>query len=97
MRLGLIVILVGVLFFFKNLGLINNISWNILWPIVVMLIGISMVLRRRCGCGGWGCKWCKWCRGSSHLDHDMEGIKNICSCDCNSCKDCVTPDKHKKM
>ncbi len=64
MRTGLLVILVGVLFLFKNVGLINTISWGVLWPVIVMLIGIAMVTRRRCGCGGWGHKWCKNCQGT---------------------------------
>lgn len=96
MRLGLIVILVGILFFFKNIGLINNISWDILWPVIVMLIGIAMVLRRRCGCGGWGCKWCKWCKGVNYHGMDM-GMKNTCDCTCDSCKSCSdsSPSKRK--
>lgn len=79
MRLGLIVILVGVLFFLKNIGIINSINWDILWPVLVMLIGVSMVLRKRCSkCGGWGCKWCE----------GKHAYAGICSCMCNSCQKC---------
>lgn len=85
MRLGLVIILIGILYFFRNIGLIDSISWTILWPIIVMLIGVSMVLRQECGCGGWGCKWCKWCRG---VNHGREGKINGCNCDCDSCKEC---------
>jgi hypothetical protein len=76
MRSGLIIILVGILFLFKNTGLISTISWDLIWPVIVILIGISIVVRKRCGCGGWGCHKC------------MGKTANVCTCDCDNCKDC---------
>ena len=57
---GLIVMLVGVLFLLRNLGLIPHISWDIIWPVFVIIVGISMMERRY----WWGssCRW-RWRRG----------------------------------
>jgi len=52
MRLGLLTILVGVVFLLKNLGYITAVDWGIVWPIIFIYIGITMITRDRC----WHCK-----------------------------------------
>jgi hypothetical protein len=52
MRLGLLAILVGVVYLLRNLGLISFAEWNLLWPIILIYIGIAMVSRDRC----WHCR-----------------------------------------
>ena len=78
MRLGLILILVGALYLLKNLQVIDMLAWNTLWPIIVILIGITLVGRKgynsRCWCGK-----CTECKASKN---------KVCSCDCDSCTDC---------
>ena len=52
--IGLIVLLVGVLFLLHNLGLIPAITWGIVWPVIIILIGISMMEKRYWWSrGGW--------------------------------------------
>jgi hypothetical protein len=74
MRSGLLVILIGILFLFKNLNLISNIQWSIVWPIILIYIGIAMVTRTMCWhCGVW------------HEGADMHKKKGVCDCDeCSS-------------
>lgn len=52
MRLGLLAILVGVLFLLKNVGLIMADQWSLLWPIILIYVGIAVTVRGRC----WHCR-----------------------------------------
>ena len=47
MYIGLLVIVVGVLFLLKNLGVITGNFWDILWPLVIVFVGISMLFGRK--------------------------------------------------
>jgi len=47
MLIGLLVIVVGVLFLLKNLGVIGGNFWDILWPIIIVFVGISMLFGRK--------------------------------------------------
>ncbi len=79
MRLGLLVVLVGVLYLFRNTGIIMPVEWHILWPLIVILIGIAMVFRRR-----WHKGCCGGCYGHSWSPQDGK----TCDCNCESCNDC---------
>jgi len=45
MFLGLLVFVVGVIFLFQNLGYIGGNVWNIIWPALVIVVGLSMIMR----------------------------------------------------
>jgi uncharacterized membrane protein HdeD (DUF308 family) len=45
MFFGVVVLLVGVVFLLQNLGLIEGSAWNIVWPIVIILLGLSILLK----------------------------------------------------
>ena len=47
MYIGLLVIVLGVLFLLKNLGVIAGNFWNVLWPLVIVVAGISMLFGRK--------------------------------------------------
>ena len=47
MAIGLLVIVVGVLFLLKNLGVIAGNFWDVLWPLVIVVAGISMFFGRK--------------------------------------------------
>jgi hypothetical protein len=47
MYVGFLLIVIGVLFLLKNLGIISGSFWDILWPIVVVFVGISMLFGRK--------------------------------------------------
>ena len=72
MRLGLLVILTGIISLLSNLGYINPFQLSILVPIILIYIGVAMVARGRCWhCGVW------------HDGVDMG--KKIHLCDCDDC------------
>ena len=46
MIIGLGLILIGMLFLLDNLGIMRGDFWNYIWPLVFILIGISIISKR---------------------------------------------------
>jgi len=68
---GLIVIVIGGLFLLRNLGLIPYLSWSVVWPIIIILIGLCMIEKRR------------WWNHGHHWHHWKEWNE----CECNGKKE----------
>ena len=47
MFFGLIIIIVGLVFLLKNLGLIGGDIWPIIWPCLVIALGLSILFKRK--------------------------------------------------
>ena len=47
MFLGLILLVIGIVYLVKNLGFISGAAWSIIWPIILVVIGLSIVLKRK--------------------------------------------------
>ncbi|MBA7510962.1 hypothetical protein ES705_02952 [subsurface metagenome] len=47
MYIGLVLIVLGVLFLLKNLGVITGNFWDVLWPLIIVVAGISMLFGRK--------------------------------------------------
>ncbi len=47
MILGTTLIVIGVIFLLKNLGVLGAINWDIIWPIALIAFGSLMVLRKK--------------------------------------------------
>jgi uncharacterized membrane protein HdeD (DUF308 family) len=61
MFFGILVLVVGVVLLLQNLGLLEASVWDIIWPIVVIAFGASLVFKRKGGhddCWGWCGSWC---------------------------------------
>lgn len=56
MILAFIFIIIGVAFFLKNAGLIA-ISWSVVWPLIVIGIGIYIAVVSRRVAGWWNRIW----------------------------------------
>lgn len=52
MLVGWVLIILGLLFLFEQLNLIPPIDWSLAWPIILILIGVYLVVKRS-GCCGW--------------------------------------------
>lgn len=54
---GIIIFLVGLIFLLKDLGYITFITWDMVWPVIIMVIGLSIAFKRchKCGMRGWHC------------------------------------------
>ncbi|MDO8669198.1 MAG: DUF5668 domain-containing protein [Candidatus Buchananbacteria bacterium] len=42
---GLVVI--GIIFLLKNLGIMPDIAWDIIWPIILIVIGLTMIFKKK--------------------------------------------------
>ena len=38
---GLIVLAIGIVFLLRNLGIIEWVSWSIMWPVILIIVGIG--------------------------------------------------------
>jgi len=45
MFVGLMVLLVGIVFLLQNLGYISGNVWGIIWPAIIIIVGLSMIMR----------------------------------------------------
>lgn len=62
MYIGILLLIIGGLYLTKNLGLLDGLSYDVIWPTVVAVIGLFMILRRvRHGDGKCGSRWCLHC------------------------------------
>jgi uncharacterized membrane protein len=44
------IILIGLIFLLNGLGILSGIATGILWPIVLILIGLQKIVGRKCPC-----------------------------------------------
>jgi phage shock protein C len=46
MAFGYLLILVGVVFFLSNAGIFRGVQWQIVWPLVVIALGVLLLVQR---------------------------------------------------
>ena len=44
---GLILLIIGTVFLLQNLGYISEGAWSIIWPAVLIVIGLGIILKRK--------------------------------------------------
>jgi len=64
MTIGIIIIIIGVVFLLKNLGVISIAVWNIIWPCILIVIGVRLLFRHQPWWADWK-EWKKWRKCSS--------------------------------
>lgn len=45
MSFGLVLVIVGVLWFLESIGIINSSFWAFIWPVVLILFGLDLLQR----------------------------------------------------
>jgi hypothetical protein len=45
--LGVALVVIGAIFLMKNLGLIPQVNWDIIWPLAVLVLGIAMIFKKK--------------------------------------------------
>ena len=50
---GFLLIIIGIIVLLKNFGFISGNVWDIFWPALLIVVGLSLVLRRRSGDFFW--------------------------------------------
>lgn len=56
--------IIGILFLLKNLGWITGGLWSILWPILLIIVGIKLMMKKKHG------PWMEHCCGFGEKMHD---------------------------
>ena len=66
--LGIVLVWVGVVYLLKNIGIIQIVNWNIIWPVLIIIVGLSLkhckhgiscVIGNKCGkCDGGSAHKC---------------------------------------
>ena len=46
MWFGITLIVVGVVFLLDNVGFLSHEAWDIIWPVVIIVIGVFMTLKK---------------------------------------------------
>lgn len=52
MLFAVAIILIGFVFLMKNLGIITGPAWDIIWPILLIALGLSILLKPKWGWSG---------------------------------------------
>jgi uncharacterized membrane protein len=45
--LAVALIIIGAIFLLKNLGLLVMVNWDIIWPIVLIAVGVAMMFKKK--------------------------------------------------
>lgn len=53
MFIGIAIIIIGLVFLLQNMGFISTSAWQIIWPALIIMLGVSVMMKRN-GCCGWG-------------------------------------------
>jgi ABC-type glycerol-3-phosphate transport system permease component len=46
MFIGLIIIVIGLVLLMQNMGFVSSEIWNVIWPSIIILFGISLLMKR---------------------------------------------------
>ncbi|HOY56247.1 MAG TPA: DUF5668 domain-containing protein [bacterium] len=46
MFFGLLLVALGVIFLLQNLHILSAATWGLIWPVLVIILGLSMVLKK---------------------------------------------------
>ncbi|MFH1457031.1 MAG: DUF5668 domain-containing protein [Patescibacteria group bacterium] len=46
MFLGFLLMALGVVFLLQNLGILDSATWSIVWPILIIAFGLSIVFKK---------------------------------------------------
>lgn len=49
MLLGFILLIIGVVFLLRNLGFISADAWDIIWPAIIIAVGLWILFRKKNG------------------------------------------------
>lgn len=60
MKFGIILVLIGVILLLQNTGVLEPGIWRIVWPLIIIIIGLFLVLRPGEWKNGRHCPWFFW-------------------------------------
>jgi len=51
---GLILVILGILFLFEEMGIIQGDFWGYFWPIILIVVGLNIMKKDKYGSDCWG-------------------------------------------
>ncbi|MFA5012952.1 MAG: DUF5668 domain-containing protein [Candidatus Paceibacterota bacterium] len=48
MFIGIAIVIIGVVILMQNLGIITYNAWQIIWPALIILLGLSLIFKSSC-------------------------------------------------
>ena len=63
--IGLILVAIGVIALLMRSGLISGAMWGYVWPVILIILGVSFFIRWRWWRRRW---WCDWDMGERKKD-----------------------------
>lgn len=51
---GLILVILGILFLFEKMGIIQGDFWGYFWPIILIVVGLNIMKKDKYGSDCWG-------------------------------------------
>lgn len=48
---GLILVVIGTFWLLNNLGILTTNDWNLIWPLILIALGLSIIFKRSNCCG----------------------------------------------
>lgn len=45
--LGAGLVVVGIIFLLKNLNIMPEIAWDIIWPVILIVVGVTMIFKKK--------------------------------------------------
>ncbi|MFA4995768.1 MAG: DUF5668 domain-containing protein [Patescibacteria group bacterium] len=52
MFFGLLLIIIGIVFLLENLGIVTGDIWDVIWPLIIILFGVSVITKPLLGSKG---------------------------------------------
>jgi len=52
MFFGLLLVVIGIVFLLENLGIVTGDVWDVIWPLIIILFGISVITKPLFGSKG---------------------------------------------
>jgi hypothetical protein len=50
MIIGIIIVVIGLAFLLQSLGLITGTAWQIIWPCLLIVVGLGIICKERKNC-----------------------------------------------
>lgn len=56
MIIGIIIIVIGLVFLLQSLGVLTGDVWKIIWPCLIIVVGLAIINKERGCCCGADCE-----------------------------------------
>lgn len=47
MFIGIVFLILGLAFLLKNVGVLTGITWSVVWPILIIVLGFLLIFKKR--------------------------------------------------